>query len=188
MPGRRPQAPAAQSCVSCMEGGLHGQSGSPGSSQIACSPSEASEPGEERPLDTRGTAGVSGHRRRSHSRDKPASLVFVRVLLEGCSVHRGPDVMGHCPLVTAGGGASLLLQVAWPPSGCPFSLLLSPCLEGREENGLGPLLSARRGTARCRVVPAASHTHCGARALWDGVLPGAPLPLGLAVTSPWSPS
>ncbi|KAM5260348.1 centrosomal protein of 72 kDa isoform 2-T2 [Hipposideros larvatus] len=58
-PGRRSQVPAAQANVSCLEGSLRGQSGSQASSPTACSPSEASEPGEQRPLGTRGPRGVS---------------------------------------------------------------------------------------------------------------------------------
>nr|XP_019600158.1 PREDICTED: centrosomal protein of 72 kDa isoform X2 [Rhinolophus sinicus] len=81
VPGGRSQAPAAQACVSCLEGGLRGHSGSQGSSQTACSPSEVSEPGEQRPLGTRGSdMGVSP--KQYPSRKATLEVTLLEVLLD----------------------------------------------------------------------------------------------------------
>lgn len=81
VPGGRSQAPATQACVSCLEGGLRRHSGSQGSSQTACSPSETSEPGEQRPLGTCGSdVGVSP--KQYPSRKAALEVTLLEVLLD----------------------------------------------------------------------------------------------------------
>ncbi|XP_032965785.1 centrosomal protein of 72 kDa [Rhinolophus ferrumequinum] len=79
VPGGRSQVPAAQACVSCLEGGLRGHSGSQGSSQTACSPSEASEPGEQRPL---GTHGSDVSPKQYPARKATLEVMLLEVLLD----------------------------------------------------------------------------------------------------------
>lgn len=164
---RKWRVPSGQSqdCACHVYGVLRGQSSSEGSSQAAFSPSEVSDHGEKKPLGTQDARVVSGRCHGSPSREMHTSSAPVPCSARSAPVPWGPDRRLASqqvePTFTDGLAAAI----------CAFSLWLSCCLsEGRQDSG-----HIEWGCTRAfPVTRVVLHTHCGAGALWEWVLPRAP--------------